>query len=168
MESMLMLFLILPQSESAVGAPKVEVKTVSLDALTKSIKASNNKLTVAYCWAAYDATSRVRMPKVLQWGARLQKKSAAMITIDLDPESKNRQARIANILTELKATGPNFILDETAETWSAKLAIRTEPAIVIFDRNGKRAASFDSSQYETFDELLGAAERTIDKLLAEK
>jgi hypothetical protein len=51
-------------------------------------------------------------------------------------------------LKKVKATTRNYLLKEEPEFWQKKWQITAPPALFIFDRDGKRAAKFDSDDSE--------------------
>jgi hypothetical protein len=85
------------------------------------------------------------------------------VTVD---ELSRKEAALA-FLKKQKATFANYLLNEEASVWAEKWSIAAPPAVFVFDRDGKRAAKFDTSDSEksfTYDDV----EKVVKQLLPAK
>jgi hypothetical protein len=85
------------------------------------------------------------------------------VTVD---ELARKDAALA-FLQKQKATFSNYLLDEEPAVWSEKWSITAPPAVFVFDRDGKRAAKFDTSDSDkplSYDDV----EKLVKQLLSVK
>ena len=66
---------------------------------------------------------------------------AMSVALD-DPTDKETRQSVQKFLETVKATFPNFMLDEKEEVWQKKLGIESVPAIFVFGRDGKIVKKF--------------------------
>ena len=67
-------------------------------------------------------------------------------------------------LKKQKAVFSNYLIDESAEVWSKKLDISGPPAVLVFDRFGKKVKTFTSEDPFTYADV----ETFVVPLLKEK
>ena len=65
------------------------------------------------------------------------------ISLTTDPAAKRETA--LKKLKDLESTIANYWLDEKPDLWLTKFDTGGPPVAVVFDRDGRRAAKFDSS-----------------------
>ena len=61
---------------------------------------------------------------------------AVSVSVD-DVDDKDTPGEVMKFLRQQKATGPNFLLNETPEDWQKKLKIDGVPAVFVFNRAGQ-------------------------------
>ena len=61
---------------------------------------------------------------------------AVSVSVD-DVDDKDTPGEVLKFLRQQKATGPNFLLNETQEDWQKKLKIDAVPAVFVFNRAGQ-------------------------------
>jgi len=78
----------------------------------------------------------------------------AAISVSLDdPNEKSNQEKVLKFLESKKATMTNFMLNEKAEDWQAKLKIDGPPAVFIFNRQGGLAKKFSDDPPVDYAEI---------------
>jgi GTP-dependent phosphoenolpyruvate carboxykinase len=84
--------------------------------------------------------------------------------LSLTVDDKDDAARALTFLKKQNAVFGNYLIDETAEVWSTKLDISGPPAVLIFDRSGKKVKTYTSEDPFTYADV----ERFIEPLLKQK
>jgi hypothetical protein len=82
------------------------------------------------------------------------------VSVDV-PEQRDDALKF---LQKQKAAFANYWLDEKDTLWQEKLEINGPPAVFVFDRQGKRAAKFDTNDPDktyTYDDI----EKVVQMLL---
>ncbi len=87
---------------------------------------------------------------------------ALSVSLD-DPKQKDIKERLLKFLEAKKATFTNLLLDEKPELWQDKLKIDGPPAVIVFDREGKRTNKFADDPFTYKD-----VEKVVVELLKKK
>jgi hypothetical protein len=88
------------------------------------------------------------------------------VSVD-DAQDASRKEAALGFLQKVGATFPNLLLQEETDFWQAKFKINGPPAVFVFDRQGKRAGKFDTSDPDkpfTYKDV----ENLVQELLREK
>jgi hypothetical protein len=91
----------------------------------------------------------------------------ACFSVSADEDSPARRDATLSFLRQVGATFPNFFLLEETDFWQQKFNISGPPAVFVFDRQGKRAGKFDTSDPDkpfTYKDV----EDLVKELLREK
>jgi hypothetical protein len=96
---------------------------------------------------------------------RYGKDGLVCLSVSVD-ELGRKEATLA-FLEKMRATFPNYLLDEDAEVWQNQWKIKGPPAVFVFDRAGKRAGKFDGDDPErTFTPQ--DVEKLVNQLLRQR
>jgi len=132
---------------AALGEPPaapaaVDLKVVNYDGLTEAVKAQKGRVVVVDVWADYCVPCKKMMPHLVE----MQRKYAAdgLVVVTVSVDEAGRKDAALKFLRDKNVSGPNFLLDEKVEFWQKRWKINGPPAAFVFDREGKRAAKFDS------------------------
>ncbi len=120
----------------------VELKVVSYDELEALVRAQKGRIVVVDVWADFCIPCKKMLPHLLEMQRKHAQDGLTVITVSVDEPTKSAAA--LKFLQTIKATGPNFLINEKVEFWQKKWKINGPPAAFVFDRAGKRAMKFDS------------------------
>jgi hypothetical protein len=70
--------------------------------------------------------------------------SQGLVCLSASLDETDHHAKAVEFLKKVEAEFANFRLDEEQEFWQAKFKIVAPPAVFVFDRQGRRAARFNS------------------------
>jgi hypothetical protein len=87
-----------------------------------------------------------------------------LIAMSVSVDAPEQQGDALKFLQKQQATFANYWIDEKEEFWQGKLEISGPPAVFVFDRQGKRAAKFDTNDPDktyTYDDI----EKLVQMLL---
>jgi hypothetical protein len=73
-----------------------------------------------------------------------------------DPKKKGNKDKVLEFLKKEKAAFTNLILNEDYVVWRKKLGVDTNPAVLVFDRDGKLAKQFDDVDYKEVEKFVVA------------
>lgn len=68
-----------------------------------------------------------------------------LVCMSVTVDDKEEMKAALSFLQKVNATFPNFLLNEDVEVWQTRWNINGPPAVFVFDRAGRRAAKFDTS-----------------------
>jgi hypothetical protein len=98
----------------------------------------------------------------VQLHQKYAKDGLVCVSVSVDPDGQQGDA--LKFLQKQKATFANYWIDEKETFWQEKLEINGPPAVFVFDRQGKRAAKFDTNDPDktyTYDDI----EKLVQRLL---
>jgi thiol-disulfide isomerase/thioredoxin len=122
---------------------KVELKTVKYDALKAAVREQRGKVVVVDIWADFCKPCKEAFPHLLEMQHRYEKDGFVCLSLSVDPPAKRDSA--LKFLQEQQATIANYWLDEKEDFWQDKFDTGGPPVVFVFDRQGKRAAKFDTN-----------------------
>ena len=122
-------------------APPVELKPIKYPALMKTIAAYKGKVVVLDIWADWCVPCKMAFPHHVQLHRKYGGDGLVCLSLSLDP-AKGHESALA-FLKKMKATFPNFRLDEEDSVWQDKFDLNGPPAVLIWDRQGKLVKKFD-------------------------
>jgi thiol-disulfide isomerase/thioredoxin len=125
------------------AALKVELKPVKYDALKTAVRAQRGKVVVVDIWADFCKPCKEAFPHLLEMQHRYEKDGLVCLSLSVDPPKK-RESALA-FLKEHNATIANYWIDEPEDFWQDKFDTGGPPVVFVFDRQGKRAAKFESN-----------------------
>jgi hypothetical protein len=82
-----------------------------------------------------------KFPHLVQLHRKFAEKGLVCVSVDVFEDELKDQPRVVEFLKRQGADFPNFILKDTEanrDAWLAKYGIEHTPAVVLFDRSGKR------------------------------
>lgn len=151
-----------PGGEQA-PAPTVELQAVKYDALKAAVRARHGKVVVVDIWADFCIPCKKAFPHLLDLQRRYEKDGLVCLSLTVDPADK--RAGALKFLQKENATIANYWLDEKEAVWQDRFDIGGPPAVFVFDRQGRRAAKFDSNDPDKpFDHT--DVEKLVRQLLA--
>ncbi len=114
----------------------VQLESVKHDELLKIIKSyQGKKVVLVDFWADYCIPCKKKFPKVVELYNKHRKDGFVVITVSLD--GKLNQAKAFRFLTQQNATFPNYILDDSFQTFARYWQTQVIPAHFVFDKEGK-------------------------------
>lgn len=148
---------------AAPGA--VRLKTTKFDAFTKEVAAQNGKVVCAYLWSEAHAASKKNLPILLALQRKFEKDGVVCLTVSNDPAKAT--TKTVKALEDAQCNLANYqqAADDAIEGWAGTFGCCGFPALVVFGRDGKKAATFDVTELP-FDPAV--IEQTVTKLLAAK
>ena len=90
-----------------------------------------------------------------------------LVCMSVTVDELDRKDAALSFLKKQNAAFANYLLDEQPEVWGEKWGITAPPAVFVVDRDGKRAAKFDTNDADkpfTYDDV----EKVVKPLLANK
>jgi thiol-disulfide isomerase/thioredoxin len=129
-------------------AAPVHLETVKYDGLIQAVRAQRGKVVVVDVWADFCVPCKREFPHLVRLHNDYGKDGLVCMSVSVD-DAKHRDAAL-KFLTRLKATFPNYWLDEDPKLWQERWNISGPPLVFVFDRRGRRAAKFDNEQGRTF------------------
>lgn len=89
----------------------------------------------------------------------------ACVSVSVDDPAMPAMIKAAEgFLLQQKATFANYLLMEEVDVWQERMDLSAPPAVFIFDREGRRAAKFDTSDPDkpfTYEDV----EKVVKRLL---
>ncbi len=149
------------------GAPtngsSVELKVVKYRDLVQAVRDQRGKVVVIDVWGDFCPPCKREFHNLVELHQQYGDKGLVCMSVTLDPPD-NKDAAL-KFLVQKKATFANYLLDEKPEVWAERWHIQGPPTVFVFDRQGRRAARFDS---ENPDKPLSYEDvkKLIQKLLA--
>lgn len=127
------------------SADEIGIKTVKFDAFAKDIQAHKGQIVCAYQWSEGNAASKKNLAMLVD----LQKKlgqDAVFFTVSNDPARKNES--VLSALKDAKCALANLRQDDedTVDGWASTFGCCGFPALVVFDRAGKKSATFEVTE----------------------
>lgn len=99
----------------------------------------------------------------MQLHREFQGNGLVVMSLDIIPGEWAEKDKVVKFLTEKGADFPNYILredDKAAEAWLDKYEAAAVPALVVFDRNGRRVPVPD---FKTVEEEKQFVKRLVGK-----
>jgi thiol-disulfide isomerase/thioredoxin len=152
-----------PEATAQSGENGVELKTVKYADLVKAVRDQRGKVVVIDVWADFCVPCKREFHNLVELHQQYADKGLVCMSVALDPPESKEGA--LKFLKKSKATFANYWLDEKQQFWADRWHIQGPPAVFVFDRQGRRAAKFDS---EDPDKPLSYEDvkKLIPKLLA--
>lgn len=149
-------------SAASDTAQAIGLKVVKFESFQKDVKAHAGKVVCAYQWSEASAPSKKNLPVLLELQRKLGKDGVVFLTVSSDPKKASKEALQA--LETAKCDLVNYQQDEndTVDGWTSCFGCCGFPALVVFGRDGKKAATFDVTELP-FNP--GEIEKTVVKLL---
>ena len=143
----------------APKSPNVALNTVKWPDLEKAIAARKGKVVVMDVWADYCIPCKREFPHLVELHDKYVKDGLECVSLTVD--DKDDAGKALAFLQKQKAAFGNYLIDETAEVWSRKLDVGGPPAVLVFDRSGKKVKTFTSEDPFTYADV----EKLIQPLL---
>jgi thiol-disulfide isomerase/thioredoxin len=155
--------LISPDAAAQSGEKGIELKSVKYADLVQAIRAQRGKVIVVDLWGDFCIPCKREFHNLVELNQQYGDKGLVCMSVALDPPEGKEGA--LKFLTKSKATFANYWLDEKAAFWQERWGIKGPPAVFVFDRQGRRAAKFDSEDPEkplSYEDV----KKLVPKLLA--
>ena len=155
--------LISPDAAAQSNENAVELKTVKYADLVKAVRAQRGKVVVIDLWGDFCIPCKREFHNLVELNQQYGDKGLVCMSVALDPPEGSEGA--LKFLKKSKATFANYWLDEKAIFWQERWGIKGPPAVFVFDRQGRRAAKFDSEDPEkplSYEDV----KKLVPKLLA--
>jgi thiol-disulfide isomerase/thioredoxin len=147
---------------SPAAGDDIALKAVKWPDLEKAIAAHKGDVVVIDVWADFCIPCKREFHHLVELHAKYAKDGLDCLSLTVD--DKDDAAQALTFLKKQKAVFPNYLIDETAEVWSKKLDISGPPAVLIYDRSGKRVKTYTSEDPFTYADV----EKFITPLLKAK
>jgi thiol-disulfide isomerase/thioredoxin len=154
---------------AVADAPKPETEVtlefVKWPELAKAIAGHKGKVVVMDVWANYCIPCKKEFHHLVELHNKYTKEGldCLSLTVDDKDEKKDVDAALA-FLKSQKAVFGNYLIDEPAEVWAKRLDVGGPPAVLIYDRSGKKVKTFTSEDPFTYEDV----EKAITPLLKSK
>jgi thiol-disulfide isomerase/thioredoxin len=145
---------------------KLEIKLEKIKAgdVEKALAAHKGKVVIVDVWASFCAPCRKKFPHLVQLHKELAKEGLVCVSLSVDIDDEG-YAEALKFLEKQGAAFPNYWLVDTEENkdkLEKTLAHTACPIVHVFDRQGKKAQTWDTKiDEEEIDAL-------VKKLLKEK
>jgi thiol:disulfide interchange protein len=149
-------------AESPTSDGEIVLKTVKWPDLEKAIAAHKGKVVVMDMWANWCVPCKREFHHLVELHDKHAKDGVDCLSLTVD--DKDDADKALAFLKKQKAVFGNYLIDETAEVWSKKLGVSGPPAVLVFDRSGKKIKTFTSE--DPFD--YADVEKVISPLLKDK
>ena len=150
---------------AGVAAPEggqVTLKTVKLPEWKKAIADHKGKVVVIDVWADYCIPCKREFHHLVELHQKHAKDGLDCISLTVD--DKDDAEKALAFLKKQNAVFGNYLIDETTGDWSANLDVGGPPAVLVYDRSGKRVKTFTSEDPFTYADV----EKFIEPLLKNK
>lgn len=158
-------FLLVPVDAAAPSSGDgVELKTVKYSELTKAVREQRGKVVVIDVWADFCIPCKQEFHNLVELHQQYSGKGLVCMSVALDPAEEDKEGTpppgIKKFLVKQKAAFANYWLNEEPKVWQERWHIQGPPAVFVFDRQGRRAARFDSEdpdkplKYEAVKKLI--------------
>jgi thiol-disulfide isomerase/thioredoxin len=141
-------FLLMPAgARPPADEGKVTLKSVRYQDLVKAVRDQRGKVIVIDVWADFCVPCKKEFHNLVELHQKYGDKGLVCMSVTVDPAPEDEQgppAGALKFLTKQKATFANYWLDEKAKVWQERWHIQGPPTVFVFDRQGRRAARFDS------------------------
>ncbi len=126
------------------------MKTVKYGDLVKAVREQCGKVVVIDVWADFCDPCKREFHNLVEMHQQYRDKGLVCMSVALDqPEDEKAPAPppgVKKFLLKQKATFANYWLDEKPKVWVERWHIQGPPTVFVFDRQGRRAARFDSEE----------------------
>lgn len=153
-----------PENASTGG---VEIKVIKYDELVKQVKSHQGKVVVVDVWGPSCPSCMQEFPNLIRLNQEYKSRGLDCISVAVALTDKDSAETSLPFLRKMKATFPNFWLNESIETWTAKWSTSSIPMVFVFDRQGKRVGKWGHDVEKGVD-YKGEIEPLVKKLLEEK
>ena len=143
------------------AAADITLKTVKFDAFMKDIKAQSGKVVCAYQWTNANAACKKNLPVLIELQRKFAKDVVFMtVSSDLAKDGPGALKHLEAIKCDLV----NYLEDEndTVDGWTSCFGCCGFPGLVVFGRDGKKAATFEATELP-FE--AATIEKTLVKLI---
>jgi len=157
-------FLVPVDAGAPPAAGGVELKTVKYGELVKAVREQRGKVVVIDVWADFCTPCKREFHNLVELHQQHGSKGLVCMSVALDPAEDDKEGTpppgVKKFLVTQKADFANFWLDESPKVWQERWHIQGPPAVFVFDRQGRRAARFDSEdpdkplKYENVKKLI--------------
>jgi thiol-disulfide isomerase/thioredoxin len=148
---------------AAATARTVDLKDTTLAGLDEFVAKQKGKVVLIDCWATTCVPCVKLFPHTVALHEKYEKDGLVVITLSTDPD--DYRAKALKFLKEKNATCVNYFLADPkpAKDLEEKYPTEALPAIVLFDRAGKRVKALT---YSDVDEK--SVDEAVENLLAGK
>jgi thiol-disulfide isomerase/thioredoxin len=129
-------------AESPKSDREIVLTTVKWPALEKAIAAHRGKVVVMDMWANWCIPCKREFHHLVELHDKHAKDGLDCLSLTVD--DKDDADKALTFLKKQKAVFGNYLIDETADVWSKKLDVSGPPAVLVFDRSGKKIKTFTS------------------------
>ena len=125
---------------------KVELQTVTSEALESVIAKHKGKIIVVDFWGTFCIPCKQEFPNLVKLHQEQGKDGVVCISVTVDdPDDKTAALKF---LTQKKAEFENFLLDEPAEKYQKRWGFTSVPTVLVYGRDGKLVKKFNSDKPE--------------------
>lgn len=143
-------------------ADNVRLDLVTYKQLGSEIKNLQGQVVLVDFWADYCQPCKQKFPHVLALQRKFTGQGFAVVSVSVDDVTDaDVRERVKAYLQEQRATCRNLLLAEKPEVWVPKLQMKSIPAMMLFDRDGRLINRWDGNDID-----LSAVEKRITQLLA--
>jgi thiol-disulfide isomerase/thioredoxin len=152
---------------SSPDSTAITIKSIKYEDLIRQVKSQQGKVVVVDVWGPSCATCMKEFPNLVKLNQDYQKKGLACISVAVALTDKDTAESSLPFLRKVKATFPNFWLDESSDLWTAKWSTSSIPMVFVFDRQGRRVGKYGHEIDKSVD-YQGEIAPLVKKLLEEK
>jgi thiol-disulfide isomerase/thioredoxin len=149
-------------AEPAKADGDVALKTVKWPELDKAIASHRGKVVVMDVWADFCIPCKREFHHLVELHQKHAKDGLDCLSLTVD--DKDDAEKSLAFLKKQKATFGNYLVDEPIEVWTKRLAISGPPAVLVYDRSGKKVKTFTSEDPFTYADV----EKLVVPLLKQK
>jgi len=159
-----------PPANPGADEGSVALEKVNFDTFLKRLASNPSKprYTIVDAWATWCGPCKENLPHVVAMHKKYAAKGLAVATMSFDDATNPKQVDEAlAFLRGIKATFPNYLLDEGDNAGFDKFNVNGIPAVFLYGPDGKEVKRFtmdDPNNQFTYEEV----EKEVDTLLAGK
>lgn len=135
----------------AKPAGEVALKVVKWPELEKAIADQKGKVVVLDIWADFCIPCKKEFPHLVELHEKFAGRGVVAMSVSVD-EAKGKD-RALEFLKKKGATFSNYLIDEPADVWEVKLDAGAPPTVLVYGKDGKRAAKFTSENAFTYADV---------------
>lgn len=117
----------------------VTFEPIHFDQWNRELASLRGKLVVVDVWATWCLPCLERFPHMVELESRYRDRGVAVVSMSVDDRDDKKAAQVARqFLMKQNARFRNYLMDEPILDAFEKLGVQGIPAVLIYDRTGRR------------------------------
>ena len=127
-------------------ADAVRLDLVTYKQLGSEINNLHGKVVLVDFWADYCKPCKEKFPAVIALHRKYANQGLTVVSVSVDDVADaDVRERVKTFLIQQNATCRNLLLAESPDVWVPKLKVKSVPAMILFDRQGRMINRWDGN-----------------------